>query len=309
MAVNINWDAINKVLGSKAAENVLAVGGSFMANKGAADQADRARADSLGVSRAGLLQRQSEQDSGDQIARSSGVLANSHLGENESFATKNALLREILPALRNSNIVAGDPAVAAAMGQQHGGFRIPEGGFSPEVLEAISKAATGAAIGERQQMRTNLDPNAPISDLAAMGLDHDGSQSAMLTKYRDAQQQEQAANTARQRDLIMRALDEDIRGTKQKSGGFKAGLGKVLKVAAPFAAFIPGVGPLASMGISAAAGGLGSALDGGGAGGVVANAAMSAAGNRMMPAGRTPPVQPAPRTPAWQPALAGRFTF
>lgn len=42
---------------------------------------------------------------------------------------------------------------------------------------------------------------------------------------------------------------------------FLSGVGKFLKKAAPLAAFIPGVGPIAALGIGAAGGALGSALD------------------------------------------------
>ena len=72
----------------------------------------------------------------------------------------------------------------------------------------------------------------------------------------------------------------------QGGGGPLGAIGSALQVAAPFAAFIPGVGPLASLAIGAGANAIGGVMQGGGVGNAPGDAIAGALGvgiNKMDP--------------------------
>lgn len=208
----------------------------------------------------------------DQRARAQSVMQDSPIGEAQTFAQRQALLAQILPTLRNQQSTPGDPRVAAAMGTRTGGFRLPEGGLDPAMIAQLYGAqATGDSIARRDMDRISVSPNAPTVNMQALGLQDD----PRVAQFQQKTSSDMDAAAQRRRELIQRALDQDALGEKQKKkgggiGGFFKGLAKV---AAPFVSFIPGVGPLASMALSA---GLTKA-----SGGSLMDSAMAGAGGYM----------------------------
>jgi len=306
---NINWQQLNSVLGSKALENILGIGGAAMTAKSQADQRTQDReqgaqqlSQNAAQFRANLLQRQQEQQQQGRDQRAGTVLGQSRLGENEQFATKNRILRALLPSMQARRSVAADPAVAAMMPKTSGGlgnFRI-----TPEMLEAMSERATSGAIGQRAKQFANVDSSAPMPDMQGMGLDPTGEQQTMLDKYAQLRAQTQASDDDRIQQLIMQALGQDQENEqsagkpapegmeydkktgqlKKKGGGFLGGLKKVAGFALPLAAsFIPGVGPLVAAGMGAAGGALSGGAKGAALGGVTGYAGNVAGNMRKKP--------------------------
>jgi hypothetical protein len=222
----VNWDQVNKILSSKGTEMGLQMLGAALQSKQQADQFDRQiqlseqdNARNAAQFRANLLQRQEEADRANQLARAGGVLNASPLGANENFATRNRIARALLPRMANApGFTPADPAIAAMM--PSGGLNL-QGLFTPEMLQGLDENATAAAIGRREKMLTNVDPSMPMADLGAMGLDRDGSQQALMDEWQSEVQQEEAAKSAQTRELIMRALDEDLMGPGEAPEGME----------------------------------------------------------------------------------------
>jgi hypothetical protein len=225
----------------------------------------------------------------------------SPIGESQDYAQKNAIFKSLLGGARNFSLTPGDPAVAAAMGAgPQGGIRLPEGGLDSGMLERMfGDASTLESIKNRQSQLGQINPNMRTSNLGSMFGDAgtQASNDIMASNQQMAEQQEMAR--AKQRDQIMRAIDEDIKGErrgpapegyeydkktgelKKKGGGFWKGLGKVASIAAPIvAAPFTGGTSLALIGAGAGAangllngGGMKGALMGAGLGGVTAGLA------------------------------------
>jgi hypothetical protein len=274
---NIDWARINEILGSQGAQNVMGLTGAFLKSKGENDRADRMMGATNEQTRARLLQDHTQFGAnmdaeltqsrrGQQMQRAVGAMNATNLGENENFATRNRILSAILPNMRGGNFAPGDANVARAMGSRPSPFA---GGIPPEALAALSEQATAGAIADRSKMLANIDPEAAMPNFARMGFSPEMDDEFNLTGYADDRLAALGQEDADLDERIQRALVQDYEGImrlpgdpkqEEKKGGFWSGLGKVLKVAAPIAAaFIPGVGPIASAAIAgggAAAGGL-----------------------------------------------------
>ena len=187
----------------------------------------------------------------DQRARATSVMQDTPIGQSQEFAQKQAMLAAILPGLRNQRSTPGDAAVAASMGTRTGGLRLPETGLDPAMIAQLyGPQATAASIANRDMDRFAVNPNAAGTDMQALGMQADPRTAAFQQKA----MADMDASAERRKMLLQRALDQDALGEKQqkkKSGGIGGFFKGLAKVAAPLVSFIPGVGPLAKMGIDA----------------------------------------------------------
>lgn len=228
-----------------------AVGAGFQAaGQRASEQADRTQR----AEQVALDALQNEQ--ADQRTRATSLLSQSPLGEAQEFAGRHALMASLLPLLRNTRSTPGDPAVAAAMGSRAGGFRLLEGGLPPELIARMhGDSAIAESIGQRDMDRMRVDPSAQATNLDAFGISDPNLSSSRVQAFHGQQQKNDEAERARRMSLIQRALDRDVTGERQpqkkKSGGIGGFFKGLARVASPFVSFIPGVGPLAKMGIDA----------------------------------------------------------
>jgi len=224
-----DYSQLGKFFNSPAGQAAINAAGSGLTAWGASKQAGS----QMAQSKAAL-----------DAQRAQAALAARPLGASQQYAQRQALMAALLPGLRNSNITPGDPAVAAAMGQQTGGFRLPEGGLPPELLKLYSPQATASAIGQHDVDVMNLDPNAAATDYASLGL---------------------AGNTAEQMAYKQRALRRAIQGDIQAESGQPKDDGgsdwwKYALMGASFA--VPVVGPalgMSALAANAAGAGLGAA--------------------------------------------------
>jgi hypothetical protein len=137
-------------------------------------------------------------------------------------------------------------------------------------------AATQGSIVQHSNNVANIDPRAQHSNLGQLfGTSADGSENAndtAMNTYSSQALQSQTDSQAKQRELIQRALDNDITGEKQpkKSGGNI--FGKILKTASTGLSFIPGVGQI----LAPAAAGLGGLINGDGVKSSLMNAGIAA---------------------------------
>lgn len=276
----VDWNKIGAILGSKAFENAAGIAGAGISAYASGKQSDAQRAQQAAQFEAQLAL--SQQDRADRmgLARASAAADASPLGDYEQFALRQALLREIMPGLRNFSATPGDPAVAAAMPKLSGGFRIPEGGFSAEALASLSPRATTNAIGRRQQHVANLDPNAPGVNFEAMGFDPEVAAEAQgaTNAYQAGRKQELLDQESETKKQLAAALQRNYGAAQQKSGGggFWKKLGKIASFAAPIVA-APFTGGTSLALIGAGAGAANAALSGGGVKGALLGAGMGAA--------------------------------
>ena len=233
---------------------------------------------------AGLYQNQLAQQQADQRARAAGVLEANPLGAMQGYAQKQALQAAILGMLQNFKGYQPGGAIGAATPA------MPKFDFSG-VSALYSPDATMAALSQRQQDLSTLNPSAAQYDLSTL---YGGAAQPWMDKNtahaQNAQAQMTASNGALQDQLsqaIRGGIDTDNarfeqlmkqqQAQQQKSSGGSGFLGGLLKVAAPFAALIPGVGPLAAVGISTGANALGTKLQGGSWGDAAKSGVMGAA--------------------------------
>ena len=288
------------ILGSTGGQTaVSAVGAGLQAydasKQRAQDRAENAanRQQTAAQFGANMLQRQSEDDRAHQLDQARNVASLSPIGESQSFAQRNALSLPLLTGARNFSATPGDPAVAAAMGSTNqGGIRLPEGGFDPSMLNRMfGDATTLESIKNRQQQLGQINPNMNTMDLGSMYGDAGTAATNDIMGGNQQLAQQQADATAKQRDLIMRAIDEDIRGErrgtppegyeydkktgelKKKGGGFWKTLGKVGLMAAPIVA-APFTGGASLAAIGALSGAASGALNGGGMKGALMGGAL-----------------------------------
>lgn len=300
-------------------QNLLTLGGTFLSAKGQADREDRNNAQNNAQVKAQLNQRNAqfsaelaarlENDRRQQnLAQAVAAMNATKLGENENFATRNRILSQVVPNLRNSNIMPSDPAVAAAMPKLAG--PLPANGLPPAVLAAISEKATAHALANRNRQLLNIDPNAPVVDLDAMGFDASATGSIDLAAVRQALIDSRAADEAGVDDVIRRAILQDYQGIQKlpevdtgnaKKEGFWKTLAKIGSVVAPIVA-APFTGGASLAAIGAGSGASLAALNGsrvkdillgaavGSAAGLGAKKQAGAAGAKAKSIGVVPPI-------------------
>lgn len=260
------------IIGSKGGQTVTSAVGAALQSYGAGKQADADRAATANQFAANMAEREYENDQADQRARSTAALDASPLGQDQNFAQKQAITRAILGNTRNVQLTPGDPRVAAAMGTSTGGVRLPEGGFDPAMLDRLfGDQATQASIAQHAKAIGRVDPGAPAPPLAQLFPSQGESQpNPYLADVAGANAGVQSAldeSSQRRRDIIQRAIDEDIKGEKQqktKGGskvgklantGLSAGTG-ALTGAGIGTTIFPGIGTGLGAGIGALVGGL-----------------------------------------------------
>lgn len=261
MAVNNNPNKVQQILdiiGSKGGQTVTNAVGAALQSYGAGKQAEADRAATAQQFRANMAQREYEGDQADARARSTAALDASPLGQDQAFAQKMAITRAILGSARNPVLTPGDPRVAKAMGTSTGGIRIPEGGFDPAMLDRLfGDQATQASIAQHAKSVGRVDPGAPAPALAELYPGSDGQPNPYLADVASANAGVQAqmdAASQRRRDIIQRAIDEDIKGEKQ---GKKKSTGSRLAGAASGAASGAAMGSMFGPVGTAIGGGLG----------------------------------------------------
>jgi hypothetical protein len=209
------------MIGSKGGQTITNAVGAGMSAYGQGKQAEADRAQTAGQFNANLGQRQLEGDRAHQLDSAVSAANASPLGEAQLFAQRNAIAQAILGGARNFSATPGDASVAAAMGSQTGGLKLPGGGLDPAMLEQLfGGEATSASIANRQKMVGQINPRSPVLDIGTfMGRPADGSENPFTTDVRTQNQQEltrQMDESAKQRAIIQAAIDEDVNQKKQK---------------------------------------------------------------------------------------------
>jgi hypothetical protein len=257
-------DKITGILNSPGGAAAIGAGGAALQAYGQNKQHEADRATTARQFAANMAQRQMEGDRQHQLSQASASTAASPLGAEQSFAQKQAILGSLLGNTRNFSATPGDPRVAAAMGSTNqGGMRMPEGGFDPAMLQRLfGDKATMESLANRQQMVGQLNPRSAPLNLGTMFGDAGSAASQGVMSANQSELDRQLAESARQRELIQRAIDEDIRGEKQgkknKAGGALSGAASGAATGASLGSIIPGIGT----GIGAAIGGIGGFLKG-----------------------------------------------
>lgn len=259
MAEPFDFKKILDFLGSNAGQTVVSGVGAGLSAAGQAKRDASTAAQGAARTQLDLLQMQQNQ------ARA----AERPIGESEDYVNKNLLRRAILGGLSNQRSAPGDPAVASAMGTREGGIDLSKI-LTPELLQRYGNDdMLSSAVARRDKDILAINPHAGRTDLGALGFD--AERVGALNQDVDAYQRSMMDREQMQRDKIQAAIDRDLDGQK-KTPFWK----KLLGVAAPFASFIPGVGPLAAIGINAAVGGLT-----GGVKGAIGGAATGALGTQL----------------------------
>lgn len=207
--------------------------------------------------------QQAQQDywnrQGQNTQRASGVLAADPLGADQRYAQHNALLSAILPNLRNMRSQPGDADVAAAMGASRGGVMnaLPTGGLGPETTNLFGPQATMAAITQRHQELSNLDPNAPTADLGSLyGAENAAPYVQQMQQWAQAAQSADANERQAYEQRINALIQQQAQ--KDKPGGFWHKLAQVAGMVGGIAAMaIPGLQPVGALAIGAASGAAG----------------------------------------------------
>jgi len=257
------------ILGSKGGQTAVNAVGAGLAAYGANKQAEADRAMTEQQFAANMAQRQLENDQQNRMAQTTNAAAANPLGTEQNFAQKQAILKAILGNTQNFSITPGDPRVAAAMGSMSGGARLPQGGFDPAMLDRLfGDAATQSSIAQHSKQIGQINPTAPVADLNTLfGTAENGTENPFQTSIQASNNQaldQQMAMSAKQRELIQRAIDEDIAGSKQKKSKSKKGKAvgagaSALSGAATGASIgsiVPGIGTGIGAGLGAAIGGL-----------------------------------------------------
>lgn len=211
----------------------------------------------------------------------------SPLGQEQSFVQKQRMMAAMLPQVANFSVGGPtDPAIAAAYTPP---TNLLKGFADPKLQASYGDDMTAQSLADRRKLMAQINPDYEFSSLGGFGLDPSydngvnqasANSAKRLSAYENAQsslanQQTQLANTAMQNA-------QNQPQQKQGGGGIGGFLGNILKVAAPAAAFIPAVGPLASVGIGAAAGALGNKMSGGSLAGGALQGGLGAAGGEVL---------------------------
>lgn len=219
----------------------------------------------------------------DKWNRDQAVVQASPLGWAQGYQQqqlgKNIALQKLLSGSGLTPTGDGVKAILDKQGYQSFKPTIPEEWQS---VNPFGVGQTMEALQNRQQGITQLGGgNAPQIDFSQFGIDPAMAQ-RLNSGNQQFQQQQQGltdANTNRLQEAVNMSRNAAAQQAQQqqKSGGIMSKIGGVLKAAAPFASFIPGVGTLAGLGLSAAGGALGSAMQGGGVMGGAATGALGGA--------------------------------
>ena len=231
---------------------------------------------------AGFYQNQQTRD----INAATGLADQSPLGAEQVFAQQMAR-RRMAPALaaQFGNQAGSNPMATAAL---RGGpnFLAPFAG--EDYQSTVSQGATARSIAERRKALAGVDPNFQFGSMGDYGLPDLGGE---VSQYQgDVRSRRQASELELQRLLTeqMREASAAQLPTTTATGQAPAAstskkgpslLRRIAGAALPVAAaFIPGVGPVASALIQAGAGAAGSALAGGGVKGALTGAALGGLG-------------------------------
>lgn len=263
------------VIGSPGGAALIGAAGAGISAYGANKSAEANRAQSAQQFAAEMAQRQLESGQADQRARAAATVDASPLGAEQQFAQRNAILNSILGNAQNFSVRPGDSAIGAAMGPgPQGGLRLPNGGLDKGMLDRLyGDEATMASIQNRAKTIGQLNPHAPVMEMDSLFGDKAEHRMNDITASNQSEMERQFAEQQHQREIIARAIDEDIRGEKQpqKSGGGNI-FGKILKGIGTGASFIPGVGQV----VAPIATGLGGLVNGDGLKSSLINAGISA---------------------------------
>lgn len=212
------------MLGSKGGQTLVNAAGAGLQAYGAGKQADANREANAQQFAQDSALRLGEQENADQFRRATAATDATPLGQDQEFAQRQAIIGKLLGSARNVQSTPGDPAVAAAMGNRSGGIRLPEGGLDLSMIDRLfGDAATQASIAQRAKNVGQINPNAPAPPLHELfGQAEGGTENPFMTDIRTSNATAEAAQEAarlRQREIIKRALDEDITGEKQRKPG------------------------------------------------------------------------------------------
>lgn len=294
---NSTLDTVMKLLNSPGGAALVGAAGAGISAYGANKSATADRELNANQFAANMAQNQLEGDRANQLSRAGAAASASPIGESQDYAQRQALLSAILPGLRNSNITPGDSRVAGAMGSNQGGLRLPEGGLDPAMIERMFGANTTlGSIQQRQNQIGQINPNGPVQDMGSMFGQPGTDASDAVLKSNQAVGDKQAADQAKQRQIIMAAIDNDLTmnsqngkppegyeydkktGQLKKKGSFLKTLGKVGLLAGGGALMATGFGgPAGAALIGAGIGAGNSALNGGGVKGALLGAGLGAA--------------------------------
>lgn len=225
------------------------------------------------------------------------------------YAQQGQQQRDAAQSLANAMPLGAEQGLAEmmgrrrALGQVAAGWQPPRGmspaanafaaqtpnllaGFaSPDYQQTVSREATARSIAERRKALAGLDPNFQFGSMGDYGVpDLGGEVSQYATGVQGRRQQSE--------NELLRLLTEQMReasgaqvpgatdataaaGQSKKTPWWRKAIGAALPVAA---AFIPGVGPAASIALQAAAGAAGGAIGGGGVKGAVLGGLMGGVG-------------------------------
>lgn len=209
----------------------------------------------------------------------------SPLGAEQALARQMARQRTA-PAMaaQFKNASGANPLATAAM---RGGPNFLEPFAGEDYQSTVSKDATARSIAERRKALAGVDPNFQFGSMGDYGLPDRGDEVAQYqSSVRDRRQASemdlQRLLTEQMREASAAQIPGETEATaatattaKKKPSALRRIVGAALPVAA---AFIPGVGPVASALIQAGAGAAGSAIAGGGLKGALTGAAMGGLG-------------------------------
>lgn len=252
----MDFEKILDLIGSKGGQSLIAAGSAGLQAYGAGKEADANRALTREQFQQQLAQRAFENQQANDRSRSTTALAENPLGADQQFAQRNGILAAILGNARNVSYTPKDPMIAASMPTHSGGLQLPSGGLDPGMIQRLfGDNATQNSILSHSKNTMNVDPRFQATPMSSLfGTSADGSENANDTAqnaYGANALQRDEAERARQREIIQRAIDEDINGEKQKK---HSKLGSVAKGAASGAAlgsFVPGIGTIIGGGIGA----------------------------------------------------------
>lgn len=245
--------SILDMIGSKGGQTLIGAAGAGLQAYGAGQQHQQDAAQNAHQFDANMAQRQDETDTAQRQSAATSAAQLSPLGQDQGFAQRQAIMKAILGGARNVSYSPGDPAVAAAMGSHSGGLTLPPGGLDPAMLERLyGDAATQGSIAGHAKAVGQINPNAPAPDFQGLfGGSSDGSENAFLTDVKtsnaNALQAQEAAH-ARQREIINRAIDEDLTGAKQPKTSKKAKATSAIGEAGKYAAMGSVLGPWGTAG-------------------------------------------------------------
>lgn len=191
--------------------------GGAMSAYGKAGQQQQANQMGVNDFAANMANNRLNADRNFQFNQATAANAADPLGAVQGFAQKQALAKLLLGGARNSAITPGDPAVAAAMGQQHGGMQLPAGGIDPAMLDRLfGDAATQSSIAQHEKQVGQINPNAPSFDLSSIYGSNASPYQADIQNSNNQAQNAQSAAYNRQQQIIQNAIDNNMKLASKK---------------------------------------------------------------------------------------------